>query len=149
MKKIFVIISVLLILIVFNYDRKESILGVSYLELDERKNESIIIDVSNYYVSTKNILSLIEDLSLIEIEYSVSKIYHSLFLNLKYEFKSKNYKKELEQVEVLVSNKFKDNGYQKEVENIYFYGLRINKIKIYGDNYELKKVQERIEEFKV
>ena len=102
------------------------------------------IDVSNASLTTKNITSFLDGLLVRQIEYEVPKIYQSRFKNTVFDIEQKSSTVGISKVEQFVSNQFKSFGYQKEVERIYFYGLKLKSVEVYGKKEQIEAFEEKL-----
>lgn len=114
--------------------------------LNSNNFDVVSIDVSDVSITTKNLTSLLGNLSLLKVEYEIPKLYQLKFGTsyLKYDFENQSVSRGLQEIEHYISNRFKQMGYQKEVERIYFYGIKINVIEVYGRKQEIEAFEQQI-----
>lgn len=146
MKKWCVVIFLvaLMVMLKSNSDITKPVFKEQTLNFNPNNFELIRIDVSDVSITTKNITSFLENLSLSKVEYEVPKLYQAKFGKLEYQLKNKSVHSGLQETEETVSEKFKQMGYQKEVERIYFYGIKIKSIEVYGRKQEIEAFEKRI-----
>lgn len=111
------------------------------------KNDFVMekIDVSKASITTKNITSFLGPVSLYKIEYEIPKLYRLKFTD--YDsgyFLGSESTLGLSTLEKIISKRFKSLGYQKEVEKIYFSGIKLTSIEIYGRVSEIEDLKQKI-----
>lgn len=136
------------ITILWNQNEKlEPVFQENYLnKIDENSFELVQVDVSEASITTKNLTSLLEQLSLITIEYEIPKLYQSKFSKSEfiYHFENQSYEKGLNEIETFVKKRWKQLGQQKEIEKIYFYGIKINMVEVCGPKEKIDAFKQRI-----
>lgn len=104
------------------------------------------INVSNASITTKNITSLLGTLSLHKVSYEIPKLYRSKLSDISpnYFFEDTSKEQGLLEIENYMSNRFKGLGQQREVERIYFYGIPLLSVEVYGRTSEIEAFEQKI-----
>lgn len=104
------------------------------------------IDVSSNFITTKNVISLLNKVVLKKAEYQIPKLYQKNFINFQpiYIWKGETMLQGLQEIEEELSLKMKSLGYQREVEKIYFYGVKLSKIEVYGKISEIEVLEQKL-----
>ena len=132
-----IFLMILSLLLWYKGEKLEPTFIENYLNYDSENNFVVRkIDVSKRAITTKNITSLLNGVSLRRIEYEIPELYLAKFSddNFEYSLLDGN----LLEIENKISNKFKSLGYQREVERIYFYGLKLVSIEVIYDTYNIE-----------
>lgn len=138
-----IFLMILSLLLWYKGEKLEPTFIENYLNYDSENNFVVRkIDVSKRAITTKNITSLLNGVSLRRIEYEIPELYLAKFSddNFEYSLLDGN----LLEIENKISNKFKSLGYQREVERIYFYGLKLVSIEVYGRESEIEAFESKI-----
>ena len=138
-----IFLMILSLLLWYKGEKLEPTFIENYLNYDSENNFVVRkIDVSKRAITTKNITSLLNGVSLRRIEYEIPELYLAKFSddNFEYSLLDGN----LLEIENKISNKFKSLGYQREVERIYFYGLKLVSIDVYGRESEIEAFESKI-----
>lgn len=117
-------------------------------EENDTSNDFVMekIDVSKASITTKNITSFLGSISLHKVEYEIPKLYRLKFTNYDSEyFLGDKSISGLPNLERTISNRFKSLGYQKEVEKIYFSGIKLLSIEVYGRVSEIEALKRKIQ----
>ncbi len=128
-------------------EKLEPVFQENYLnKIDKNSFEIVRLDVSEDFITSKNITSFLEELSLIKVEYELPKLYQSKFSGLNiYHFETESPEKGLQKMEAYITKRLKQLGQQKEIEKIYFYGIKIKTIEVCGSKEEIDTFQKRIQ----
>ncbi len=148
MKKWYVVILLfaLAVMLKSSFDVTKPVFQEQTLNFNSNHFELVRIDVSDVSITTKNLTSLLGNLSLSKVEYEIPKLYQTKFGKpyFEYQLKDKSTHSGLQEIEEYISDKFKQMGYQKEVERIYFYGIKINAVEVYGRKQEIEAFEQQI-----
>ena len=148
MKKWFVLISICLFASICFMAQKESSKTV-FEETNANEFQFVKIDVSNASITTKNIASLLNSLTLYKVTYEIPKLYRSKFSNQnpEYSFLGISNQKCLEEIEKKLAKEMKAMGNTKEVEKISFYGVKLLSIEVYGRTSKIEELKQLVKDY--
>lgn len=140
MKKVFVISSLILIILILS-NRKE-IRPVMNINSDNDYNEYYLSFDKNE-ITTKNFLNIFEDKKIIEIYPYISVSYKGKVIDKykKYEFDFNSNKRNIEKFEYNYINFIKNKGFYTESVNLKINGISINKVKLITNIEEINKLK--------
>ncbi len=148
MKKWCVLIGICFFIAISFINRGENSKSVfEETNMNEFKLEKI--DVSNTSITTKNITSLLNSLTLHKVTYEIPKLYRSKFSNQnpEYSFLGISNQKGLEEIEKKLSNDMKAMGNTKEIEKIAFYGVKLLSIEVYGRVSKIEELKQKLKDY--
>lgn len=128
---------------------RQNVVKTVFEETSSNEFKLVKIDVSNSSLTTRNITSLLDSLTLYKATYEVPKLYESKFSNknTEYSFLGLSNKKGLEEIEKNLSREMKAMGNTKEVEKITFYGVKLLSIEVYGRSLKIEELKQKLKDY--
>ncbi len=148
MKKWCVLIAICFFMIMSFIGKKENSKEV-FEETNANEFKLVKIDVSNASITTKNITSLLNSLTLYKVTYEIPKLYKAKFQNQnpEYSFLGISSQKGLEEIEKRLSKEMKAMGNTSEVEKISFYGVKLLSIEVYGRIQKIEELKQKVKDY--